>query len=104
MYFMLCQVLSEISQMWDLMEFSYEEHFRTSTPLLKCSDELIEKLEEHQVQTSTMSDQTGLSICLSVILFIHPSIHSSIRLYIHPSTLQQFQLFLTSVLFLKKEK
>ncbi|KAK3551295.1 hypothetical protein QTP70_013939, partial [Hemibagrus guttatus] len=48
------KVLSEISQTWSLMEFTYEEHFRTSTPVLKCDDELIERLEDHQVQLLTM--------------------------------------------------
>lgn len=45
----ILKVLTEISQMWARMEFSYEEHYRTATPMLKCSDELIESLEESQV-------------------------------------------------------
>ncbi|KAL6489651.1 hypothetical protein MHYP_G00033920 [Metynnis hypsauchen] len=49
------KLLGEISQTWALMEFAYEEHFRTCTPLLKCDDELIERLEEHQVQLQVMS-------------------------------------------------
>ncbi|KAL1259213.1 hypothetical protein QQF64_009790, partial [Cirrhinus molitorella] len=44
------KVLTEISKMWERMEFSYEEHYRTTTPMLKCSDELIESLENSQVQ------------------------------------------------------
>ncbi|XP_058249288.1 dynein axonemal heavy chain 11 [Hemibagrus wyckioides] len=48
------KALSEISQTWSLMEFTYEEHFRTSTPVLKCDDELIESLEDHQVQLQAM--------------------------------------------------
>ncbi|XP_072536739.1 dynein axonemal heavy chain 11 [Salminus brasiliensis] len=48
------KVLGEISQTWALMEFEHEEHFRTTTPLLKCDDELIERLEEHQVQLQAM--------------------------------------------------
>lgn len=43
------KVLTEISQMWARMEFSYKEHYHTATPMLKCSDELIESLEESQV-------------------------------------------------------
>ncbi len=43
------KVLTEISQMWTRMEFSYEAHYRTATPMLKCSDELIESLEDSQV-------------------------------------------------------
>ncbi|KAG5856708.1 hypothetical protein ANANG_G00010770 [Anguilla anguilla] len=44
------KVLNEISQTWTTMEFSYEEHYRTSTPLLKSDEDLIETLEENQVQ------------------------------------------------------
>ncbi|KAM9806325.1 dynein axonemal heavy chain 11 isoform 1-T1 [Syngnathus typhle] len=44
------KVVSEISQIWASMELSYEDHYQTSIPLLKCDEELIETLEEHQVQ------------------------------------------------------
>ncbi|KAJ8288109.1 hypothetical protein COCON_G00007680 [Conger conger] len=44
------KVLNEISQTWTIMEFSYEEHYRTFTPLLKSDADLIETLEENQVQ------------------------------------------------------
>ncbi|KAI2655454.1 Dynein axonemal heavy chain 11 [Labeo rohita] len=48
------KVLSEISQMWARMEFSFEEHYHTATPMLKCSDELIESLENSQVQLQVL--------------------------------------------------
>ncbi|XP_077065347.1 dynein axonemal heavy chain 11 [Siphateles boraxobius] len=48
------KVLTEISQMWARMEFSYKEHYHTATPMLKCSDELIESLEESQVQLQVL--------------------------------------------------
>ncbi|XP_016337659.1 dynein heavy chain 11, axonemal [Sinocyclocheilus anshuiensis] len=48
------KVLTEISQMWTRMEFSYEEHYRTAAPMLKCSDELIESLEDSQVQLQVL--------------------------------------------------
>ncbi|XP_043117616.1 dynein axonemal heavy chain 11 [Puntigrus tetrazona] len=48
------KVLTEISQMWTRMEFSYEAHYRTATPMLKCSDELIESLEDSQVQLQVL--------------------------------------------------
>ena len=31
------------------MELSYENHYQSSVPLLKCEEELIETLEDHQV-------------------------------------------------------
>ncbi|KAJ8415860.1 hypothetical protein AAFF_G00404170 [Aldrovandia affinis] len=47
------KVLSEICQTWTTMEFSYEEHYRTSTPLLKSDEDLIETLEENQAYMSS---------------------------------------------------
>uniref|UniRef100_A0A4W3JPZ5 Dynein axonemal heavy chain 11 n=1 Tax=Callorhinchus milii TaxID=7868 RepID=A0A4W3JPZ5_CALMI len=44
------KVLTEISQTWTTMEFSYEKHHRTATPLLKSDEELIETLDDNQVQ------------------------------------------------------
>ncbi|XP_039611034.1 LOW QUALITY PROTEIN: dynein heavy chain 11, axonemal-like [Polypterus senegalus] len=44
------RVLSEINQTWGLMNFSYEDHQSTGTPLLKPDENLIETLEDNQVQ------------------------------------------------------
>ncbi|XP_051263753.1 dynein axonemal heavy chain 11 isoform X2 [Dicentrarchus labrax] len=44
------KVVTQIGQTWASMELSYEEHYQTSVPLLKCGEELIETLEDHQVQ------------------------------------------------------
>nr|XP_006007896.1 PREDICTED: dynein heavy chain 11, axonemal [Latimeria chalumnae] len=44
------KVLTEITQTWTTMEFSYEEHHRTGTPLLKSDEELFETLDDNQVQ------------------------------------------------------
>ncbi|XP_030250577.1 dynein heavy chain 11, axonemal isoform X3 [Sparus aurata] len=44
------KVVTQISQTWLSMELSYEDHYQTSVPLLKCEEELIETLEDHQVQ------------------------------------------------------
>ncbi|XP_078408210.1 dynein axonemal heavy chain 11 [Cetorhinus maximus] len=44
------KVLAEISQIWNVMEFSYESHYSTGTPLLKSDENLIETLEDDQVQ------------------------------------------------------
>lgn len=45
----LFQVVTEISQTWASMELSYEEHYQSFVPLLKCDEVLIETLEDHQV-------------------------------------------------------
>lgn len=37
------------------MEFSYEDHYQTSVPMLKCDEELIETLEDHQVNYRNVS-------------------------------------------------
>ncbi|XP_032374898.1 dynein heavy chain 11, axonemal isoform X1 [Etheostoma spectabile] len=44
------KVVTEISKTWASMELSYEDHCQSSVPLLKCDQELIETLEDHQVQ------------------------------------------------------
>uniref|UniRef100_A0A8B9HT19 Dynein, axonemal, heavy chain 11 n=1 Tax=Astyanax mexicanus TaxID=7994 RepID=A0A8B9HT19_ASTMX len=48
------KVVVDSSTRLSMMEFTYEEHFHTTTPLLKCDDELLEKLEEHQMQLQAM--------------------------------------------------
>nr|XP_020468391.1 dynein heavy chain 11, axonemal-like isoform X3 [Monopterus albus] len=44
------KIVTEISQTWASVELSYEDHYQTSLPLLKCDEKLIETLEDHQVQ------------------------------------------------------
>uniref|UniRef100_H3ASB2 Dynein, axonemal, heavy polypeptide 9 like n=1 Tax=Latimeria chalumnae TaxID=7897 RepID=H3ASB2_LATCH len=44
------KVLTEIDHTWSVMEFSYEQHLSTGTPLLKSDENLIETLEDNQVQ------------------------------------------------------
>lgn len=44
------QILTEISQTWASMEFCYEEHQRTRTPLLKSDEQLFETLDNNQVR------------------------------------------------------
>ncbi|XP_078250276.1 dynein axonemal heavy chain 11-like [Pogona vitticeps] len=44
------KALMEISQTWGVMDFSYELHYSTGTPLLKSEENLIETLEDNQVQ------------------------------------------------------
>ncbi|XP_048655651.1 dynein axonemal heavy chain 11 isoform X1 [Marmota marmota marmota] len=48
------KVITEISQTWATMEFSYEVHYRTSIPLLKSDEQLFETLEHNQVQLQTL--------------------------------------------------
>ncbi|XP_039379207.1 dynein heavy chain 11, axonemal isoform X1 [Mauremys reevesii] len=48
------KILTEISQTWATMEFCYEEHYRTRTPLLKSDEQLFETLENNQVQLQTI--------------------------------------------------
>ncbi|XP_077131681.1 dynein beta chain, ciliary-like [Ranitomeya variabilis] len=44
------KVLVEINHTWSTMQFSYEKHLATGTPLLKSDENLIETLEDNQVQ------------------------------------------------------
>ncbi|KAG8432457.1 hypothetical protein GDO86_016919 [Hymenochirus boettgeri] len=42
--------IEKITHTWSLMEFSFEKHYSTGTPLLKSDENLIETLEDNQVQ------------------------------------------------------
>ncbi|KAK7886266.1 hypothetical protein WMY93_025887 [Mugilogobius chulae] len=44
------KIVTEITQTWATMELSYIDHHQTSVLLLKCDEQLIETLEDHQVQ------------------------------------------------------
>ncbi|XP_031759446.1 dynein heavy chain 11, axonemal [Xenopus tropicalis] len=44
------KILIEISQTWTSMEFSYEHHHRTGTPLIQTDELLFETLDNNQVQ------------------------------------------------------
>uniref|UniRef100_A0A5F8GSV7 Dynein axonemal heavy chain 11 n=1 Tax=Monodelphis domestica TaxID=13616 RepID=A0A5F8GSV7_MONDO len=48
------KILTEISYTWAMMEFSYEDHYRTGIPLLKSDEQLFETLEHNQVQLQTI--------------------------------------------------
>ncbi|XP_052595155.1 dynein axonemal heavy chain 11 isoform X2 [Peromyscus californicus insignis] len=48
------KVITEISHTWETLEFSYEAHHRTGTPLLKSDEQLFETLEHNQVQLQTL--------------------------------------------------
>lgn len=46
------KVLTELDATWTSMEFGYESHPRTSVPLLKSDEDLVETLEDNQVKMS----------------------------------------------------
>ncbi|KAI8914343.1 dynein heavy chain and region D6 of dynein motor-domain-containing protein [Gorgonomyces haynaldii] len=48
------KVLNDLDKTWSVMEFTYEIHESTKTPLLRSSEELIETLEDNQVMLQTM--------------------------------------------------
>ncbi|XP_059027314.1 dynein axonemal heavy chain 11 [Mustela lutreola] len=48
------KAITEISQTWTSMEFSYEIHYRTGIPLLKSDEQLFETLEHNQVQLQSL--------------------------------------------------
>ncbi|MEJ1283888.1 hypothetical protein NN561_014866 [Cricetulus griseus] len=48
------KVITEVSHTWETLEFSYETHHRTGTPLLKSDEQLFETLEHNQVQLQTL--------------------------------------------------
>ncbi|KAI9209879.1 dynein heavy chain and region D6 of dynein motor-domain-containing protein, partial [Polychytrium aggregatum] len=48
------KVLNDLTKTWSVLEFTYEIHESTKTPLLKSSEELIETLEDNQVMLQNM--------------------------------------------------
>ncbi|TPX33478.1 hypothetical protein SmJEL517_g03633 [Synchytrium microbalum] len=48
------KILNDLTKTWTTMEFTYEIHESTKTPLLKSSEELIETLEDNQVMLQNM--------------------------------------------------
>nr|XP_021498287.1 dynein heavy chain 11, axonemal [Meriones unguiculatus] len=48
------KVIAEVSRTWEHLEFSYEAHYRTGTPLLKCDEQLFETLEHNQGQLQAL--------------------------------------------------
>ena len=57
------QVVTEISETWMSMELSYEDHYQTAVPLLKCDETLIETLEDHQVNISVPGLELKSVVC-----------------------------------------
>nr|XP_019948992.1 PREDICTED: dynein heavy chain 11, axonemal [Paralichthys olivaceus] len=62
------KVVTEISETWASMELSYEDHYQTSVPLLKCDEDLIEALEDHQVQLQGISQSKHINHFLIQVL------------------------------------
>ncbi|EHB17858.1 Dynein heavy chain 11, axonemal [Heterocephalus glaber] len=62
------KVITEISQTWATMEFSYEVHYRTSIPLLKSDEQLFETLEHNQVQLQTVLQSTYVEYFIEQVL------------------------------------
>ncbi|KAM9308794.1 LOW QUALITY PROTEIN: dynein axonemal heavy chain 11 [Gastrophryne carolinensis] len=48
------KILTEISQTWTSLEFSYEQHYRTGTPLIKTDEQLFETLDSNQVRPNAI--------------------------------------------------
>ncbi|KAJ3364693.1 hypothetical protein GGF32_001332 [Allomyces javanicus] len=61
------KVINDLTKTWTTMEFSYERHESTGTPLLKTSEELIETLEDNQVMLQNMMTSKYVSYFLDQI-------------------------------------
>ncbi|KAF7658249.1 hypothetical protein LDENG_00015570 [Lucifuga dentata] len=62
------KIVTEISQMWASVELSYEDHYQTCVPLLKCDEELIETLEDHQIQLQSICQHKNVDHFLFQVL------------------------------------
>ncbi|XP_010071976.1 PREDICTED: dynein heavy chain 9, axonemal-like, partial [Pterocles gutturalis] len=61
------KVLKELKMTWSTMEFQYEPHPRTSIPLLKSDEELIETLEDNQVQLQNLMTSKYIAFFLEEV-------------------------------------
>jgi dynein heavy chain len=61
------KVLNELTKAWTTLEFTYENHESTGTPLLKISEELIETLEDNQVMLQNLMTSKYVSYFLDQI-------------------------------------
>ncbi|MCJ8738378.1 hypothetical protein PDJAM_G00035190 [Pangasius djambal] len=61
------KVLSELDATWTAMEFGYESHPRTSVPLLKADEELVETLEDNQVQLQNLMSSKYIAFFLDEV-------------------------------------
>ncbi|NXC27886.1 DYH9 protein, partial [Campylorhamphus procurvoides] len=61
------KVLKELRRTWSTREFQYEPHPRTSIPLLKSDEELIETLEDNQVQLQNLLSSKYIAFFLEEV-------------------------------------
>ncbi|NWR90162.1 DYH9 protein, partial [Furnarius figulus] len=61
------KVLKEVRRTWNTREFQYEPHPRTSIPLLKSDEELIETLEDNQVQLQNLMSSKYIAFFLEEV-------------------------------------
>uniref|UniRef100_A0A8C5WIH4 Dynein axonemal heavy chain 17 n=1 Tax=Leptobrachium leishanense TaxID=445787 RepID=A0A8C5WIH4_9ANUR len=61
------KVLKELNSTWSGMNFQYEQHPRTSVPLIKSDEELIETLEDNQVQLQNLMTSKYIAFFLEEV-------------------------------------
>ncbi|CAH2292037.1 dynein heavy chain 9, axonemal [Pelobates cultripes] len=61
------KVLKELDSTWSGMNFQYEQHPRTSVPLIKSDEELIETLEDNQVQLQNLMTSKYIAFFLEEV-------------------------------------
>ncbi|XP_077110730.1 dynein axonemal heavy chain 9 isoform X2 [Ranitomeya variabilis] len=61
------KVLKELDSTWSAMNFQYEPHPRTSVPLIKSDEELIETLEDNQVQLQNLMTSKYIAFFLEEV-------------------------------------
>ncbi|OCT60754.1 dynein heavy chain 9, axonemal isoform X2 [Xenopus laevis] len=61
------KVLKELDTTWSSMNFQYEHHSRTSVPLIKSDEDLIETLEDNQVQLQNLMTSKYIAFFLEEV-------------------------------------
>ncbi|XP_051008480.1 dynein axonemal heavy chain 11 [Acomys russatus] len=62
------KVIAEVRHTWETLQFSYEAHYRTGTPLLKSDEQLFETLEHSQVQLQTLLQSKHVEYFMDQVL------------------------------------
>jgi len=61
------KMLTQLETTWSSMNFDYDLHTETNTPMLKASEELIETLEENQVQLQNLLTSKYIAYFLEAV-------------------------------------
>ena len=78
--------LSKIKEVWETMQFEFEEHEELHVPLMKVSDEVMEAVEDHQMLLQGMASNRNVAFFSKEVTFwsnVVGAVDEGIRLWIN---------------------